>query len=385
MTTRVRKGRFYSGVRKARLLSRPSRSVAVCRMGSRTVRARLPDTGEWGGMLSRGAELRLCPVAPRKGKSEWRVVAVGGEDGPVVIDAEVTGRVVEHLLVHGYLRFNHPVGEVERDTNIGRERFDLVARGRGRQTVVAVGTCARSSGEMAMCGNVPAQRGARHIERLARVVSRTRHAALVMLVHARDARHFLPDYHTDPACARALYQSRDALEIVPLALRWKGDLTLATVSRLHVPWHIYEREAGNRGAYMLLLHLSRARTVTIGSLGRIRCAKGYYVYVGSALRNLTQRIARHRRGTGKRHWHIDYLRRQCRFCAAFPIATPDDIECELAGALGSIAQGVIPGFGCSDCGCRSHLFHFSVDPLSRGDFRGILNHFRMERPLRAEP
>ncbi|NIT57694.1 MAG: DUF123 domain-containing protein, partial [Aliifodinibius sp.] len=51
--------------------------------------------------------------------------------------------------------------------------------------------------------------------------------------------------------------------------------------------------------------------IRIGSLGFIDFMKGYYVYVGSALTGLEQRITRHFKvSKGEHsvtHWHIDYL------------------------------------------------------------------------------
>ena len=40
--------------------------------------------------------------------------------------------------------------------------------------------------------------------------------------------------------------------------------------------------------------------------------------------------------------------------------TPDKIECVLAHALHGEE---IPGFGCSDCSCRSHLFYYGDNPV----------------------
>src|SRR5271169_949617 len=41
------------------------------------------------------------------------------------------------------------------------------------------------------------------------------------------------------------------------------------------------------GVYLFALELARPRTLAIGSLGKIRFDKGWYVYVGSARRGLS--------------------------------------------------------------------------------------------------
>ncbi|CUH96790.1 hypothetical protein P22_2901 [Propionispora sp. 2/2-37] len=111
--------------------------------------------------------------------------------------------------------------------------------------------------------------------------------------------------------------------------------------------------------------------------------KGYYLYVGSAKSNLSKRLERHQRKRKRFHWHIDYLRACCEYHGAIAIRTTADLEHELAGAIGAIADWEIPGFGCSDCLCTSHLFGMQEDPLHLPRFIKLLQYFRMDR-LEAE-
>jgi Uri superfamily endonuclease len=48
-----------------------------------------------------------------------------------------------------------------------------------------------------------------------------------------------------------------------------------------------------KGAYMLLISLSKAREITVGSLGKIPFQPGGYAYVGSAQGGLKGRIGYH--------------------------------------------------------------------------------------------
>lgn len=127
------------------------------------------------------------------------------------------------------------------------------------------------------------------------------------------------------------------------------------------------------GAYLLLLRLNSPRDVAVGSLGTIRFASGTYVYVGSAMNGLEQRVARHLRDEKKVRWHIDHLLTSTDGVDALLVPSPVDVECELASFISSIpnASGV-RGFGCSDCRCRSHLFHVpeSAAACLRSLFRG---------------
>jgi Uri superfamily endonuclease len=117
-----------------------------------------------------------------------------------------------------------------------------------------------------------------------------------------------------------------------------------------------EIETDDRGAYVLIITLSRARKIGVGGLG-VRCFQpGTYFYVGSALSGFRSRLPRYFRTLRTPHWHIDRLLEYGRCAGALCCATAHrDAECRIAEALDSSLEA-IAGFGCSDCRCRSHLF-----------------------------
>ena len=118
-----------------------------------------------------------------------------------------------------------------------------------------------------------------------------------------------------------------------------------------------------KGVYVLVLWLASAKDVTVGKLGTISFARGFYAYVGSAMGAVGfKRVERHldvsagRRKTQK--WHVDYLLTVSEVIETIEIATQEKIECNIAYNLGknpSLAR--IEGFGSSDCRCCSHLFY----------------------------
>lgn len=119
------------------------------------------------------------------------------------------------------------------------------------------------------------------------------------------------------------------------------------------------------GTYALLLYLSRAAHLQIGKLGAFDFPRGYYVYVGSArgAGGLRARLTRHRRGTKKLHWHIDYLRTAARPCRVWYSTRERDDECAWAAMIqGKNPRIIVPRFGASDCACAAHLFHFPRYP-----------------------
>jgi|APHM01.1.fsa_nt_gi Uncharacterized conserved protein len=115
-----------------------------------------------------------------------------------------------------------------------------------------------------------------------------------------------------------------------------------------------------KGSYTLLIELSETTKIEVGSLGDIEFKSGFYVYNGSAFGpGGLKRVERHREKCeegGSCHWHIDYLLalEQSEIVDVF-VEEGSDHECSLSQELKSSLQS-LKSFGCSDCGCGSHLF-----------------------------
>jgi len=266
------------------------------------------------------------------------------------------------------------------EVRVGRNRFDFLLNKGGEEILLEVKSCTLAGKKVAMFPDAVTERGARHIRELARIAGRGTRTAVLFIVHWPRACLFMPDFHTDLAFARTLLECRERIEVLAVSTRLGRGLSLLPEAKtLEIPWPVIEREARDRGSYLVLLRLRRTRVIPIGKLGRVRFPSGYYIYVGSAMANLTQRMARHRRLRKRLHWHIDSLRREAEFIDLFPIRSSERLECDLAGAVAKLSNWSVPGFGCSDCSCTSHLFAFSESPLRSPRFHGLLQHFRMDR------
>ena len=113
-----------------------------------------------------------------------------------------------------------------------------------------------------------------------------------------------------------------------------------------------------KGCYCLIINLNDKKTINIGKkLGKITFEKGYYVYVGSAMNSLNNRIKRHLSDEKKLHWHVDYLLENAEITDVIYNKSTRKIECSLSQYISTKSSG-IKGFGCSDCDCESHLYYF---------------------------
>lgn len=113
-----------------------------------------------------------------------------------------------------------------------------------------------------------------------------------------------------------------------------------------------------KGSYVLIIRVPEDKQIHVGWLGELGFKKGYYAYVGSAMNNLEKRVERHLRKEKNRHWHIDYLLENAEVEEVLYLRSEERRECRIAQHIERHFSS-IKGFGCSDCNCRSHLFHLN--------------------------
>jgi sugar fermentation stimulation protein A len=262
---------------------------------------------------------------------------------------------------------------------IGSSRFDfMVEDAAGQRHLVEVKSCSLVEHGVAMFPDAPSLRATRHLEELTLLAGQGYRCHVIFMIAHGHPHRLVPNLHTDPAFSVALSRAAAAIDIraVEIQLDEQG---LATLARDKVPVDLsYGSLAGqDRGSYLITLHLAEPAAIIIGALGTIYFQAGWYAYAGSAQRGLAARMARHLRKTRKaRHWHLDYLTPLASDMEAWPVASERNLECGLATALRGIGGQEIPGFGSSDCGCRSHLFRLGLAPRNDSRFIDLILHFR---------
>ena len=135
-----------------------------------------------------------------------------------------------------------------------------------------------------------------------------------------------------------------------------------------------------KGSYILLIELREEQTIAVGSLKTIRFPVGYYAYIGSAMGGFKARLGRHLKGEKKLRWHIDYLLLTAAISDIILCQTEDRAECVIARAL-SRRFASVPGFGSSDCKCRSHLFFTPLESEVKSLVMSTINHLGIATKL----
>ncbi|MFB3884529.1 MAG: DNA/RNA nuclease SfsA [Thermodesulfobacteriota bacterium] len=381
MKTRGEKMHFFNNIIWARFLSRPNRFLVRCKWNGRILSAFLPNPGRLQELLLPGCPIYL--VKERKSqdrKTRYTAVAVERDGHPIMLHTHRTNDVARYLLEHKKIPGLEKVKIVKPEVRIGRSRFDFLLEDRGREILLEVKSCTLVGKEVAMFPDAVTERGTRHIEELARLSEEGIGTVVLFIVHWPFAKIFMPDYHTDLNFSQTLLRIREKVKVISLAIGWKQDLSLSPKTNLlRIPWDHIEEEAKDRGSYLVVLHLKRRSNIRIGKVGKVSFRKGFYVYVGSAMANLSKRMERHRHLRKQHHWHIDDLRDIADFHSILAIRSSVRLECEIAKAFSKIAEWTIPGFGSTDCHCETHLFGMSEDPFHSKDFHKVFQYFRMDR------
>jgi sugar fermentation stimulation protein A len=313
-------------------------------------------------------------------KTRYTAVAVERDSHPIMPHTHRTNEVARYLLQRRKIQGLENAKIVKTEIQVGRSQFDFLLKEKSQYILLEVKSCILVGKRAAMFPDAVTERGARHLRELAKISEEGVRTVVLFIVHWPFAKVFMPDYHTDLIFSQTLLRVRDKVEVIPVSVSWGQDLSLSSkVEVLKIPWESIEKEAKDRGSYLLILNLQRDQKIYVGKLGRVHFIRGFYIYVGSAMANLTERMERHRRLRKKHHWHIDQLRSAAEFHSVLAIRSSGRLECEIANALPGVAEWSVPGFGSTDCSCESHLFGMSEDPLHSEDFHKLLQYFRMDR------
>lgn len=413
--------KLFSNDLTGRFLERPNRFSVLIETSSGRVHAHCSNPGRMGELLLPGATVILEHSPGTHRKTEWTLAAVKQSGKIIPLVSSRANRVASELILprlfpeairyHPEYSIEHfpsspgqksrievfQARQPERGMKKPRSRFDfLVDFPENRQALVEVKSCTLSFRGRAMFPDAPTDRGRRHVEELERIASpafdspldmetvpagRKFEGHVIFVLYHPDAELFTPNIHTDPAFSSSLEKASGTVHLhaVSIGCSESGE---CRIIRTGIPFDFkpLEHIRADRGIYILELMLESDTVLKVGKLGAVSFQAGFYLYAGSAKRNLSKRTARHlRRERKKLHWHIDYLREAAEKAAVYPIYTADEAECELAGRIGKLGGIPVPRFGSSDCRCHSHLFYFRNPPEKTVEFQNLLLDFRHRR------
>jgi sugar fermentation stimulation protein A len=379
---------LFTNDKEALFVRRPNRFLIIAGDGDAELPCHCPNPGRLIEFVFPGARLileRRKTDLKIKAKTDWTAVGIYYRDTVAPLFSARANKAAEKLILKKIIP---GIREIQSEYVMGSSRFDFrCIDDQGVRHLVEVKACSLIEYGVAMFPDAPSGRALKHLEELA-ALSKEGYVChvLFVIVHGTP-KVFIPNLHTDPAFAAGLSRYGHGAEngqgpvAIHAALLRCDSQGKAVLVKASVPVDLSHGALAesDRGSYLVLLELPRTADIETGALGTIHFRKGWYVYSGSAQKNLSRRVQRHLRKIRKqRHWHIDYLTPYAGVIKAFPVMSYRNLECEMAAALAVLGGTGIPDFGSSDCHCASHLYYFKDAPMRNRDFVDMLLRFRHE-------
>lgn len=371
--------RLFYNHREAFFVRRPNRFLIIARsLEGEEIPCHCPNPGRLLEFVIPGSRLILEHRGEGdrsknpKAKTQWTTVGVYYRNAVVPLFSARANGVTEVSVLP---RLFPQAQEIRPEYTLGHSRFDFfVIDAHGQRHLVEVKACSLVENGVAMFPDAPSDRASKHLEELAALTDSGYRCHIVFMIVHGNPRFFMPNPHTDPLFASTLSRLSPKLHIHGVLLSATAD-GYGRVTDTDVPVDLSYGPLAeqDRGSYMMLLHLPQDGRVQVGHLGEFDFPQGWYVYAGSAQKNLKARIARHqRRVKQKLHWHLDYLSPYADKIIALPVAGYTNLECRIAQALADLGGRAFQGFGSSDCACPSHLYYFADPPLKNRAFVDLL-------------
>ncbi|MCP5054650.1 MAG: DUF123 domain-containing protein, partial [bacterium] len=255
----------------------------------------------------------------------------------------------------------------------------LIQRENRLPVLLEVKSCSLCHHGVAMFPDAPTERGRRHLEDLEALAKKNFLCYTLYVLSHKHTTSFMPNWHTDMDYAKQFNASKN-IRFLAYCFDMADPVTLNTEFFKPVPIDFGQTIANcvDKGSYLMVFYNATPFTETIGALGERTFKKGYYVYVGSAMRGLEKRIKRHMQKKKPLRWHLDYISpSRMKTEKVYRINRTERLEEKLAEGMLQISPGYVEGFGASDSGVVSHFFYFPDRPFRRREFLDLLLDARM--------
>jgi len=369
--------RVYDNWKESIFIKRLNRfTILVELKKDQRINAYLPNTGRLQEHLIPGHKIFLTKIKTEK--FDYKAVASYYQGSYVFLDTVKLNRMFELFINNDLIEeFNHPVLTC-REYTIENHRYDFFLRDRlNNRNLIEIKSCTLCHNHTAMFPDAPSKRALSHIFHLSGLENLSYKPWIIFLISHSRAERFIPNLHTDPEFTEALIKLKN-LNIAAFRYEMIDPVTvdLDSLYRINLDLKSAKDHLTISGSYLLILENHEDINIKIGQLGKISFKKGYYVYIGSAMNGLDQRLNRHHRSLKKKRWHIDYISpNPMRLIKDFKIRRRDRVEDKIADDLMKIADGYILNFGSSDSRLKSHLLFFKKSPLQNQLFiKVILNY-----------
>jgi sugar fermentation stimulation protein A len=369
--------KIYKSWKETSFILRKNRFTLLVEENGKILNAYLPNTGRMEEYLVEGSRFFLTPIKTNKFK--YRAVATYYQDSFIFLDTIKINSIVWQLILANKLPGFNDTASVVREYSVGDTRIDFMLKDReGRSSLVEVKTCTLCHNGVAMFPDAPSQRACRHLDVLQDKSLSGWKTSMIFLIPNRNAKTFMPNFHTDYDFARK-FMSTPNVCFNAFKINFVDPVTvdLDRCEELKIDRATVLEHCTPSGSYAMVIRNDRNQTIKVGRLGEIPFKKGYYLYIGSALRSVENRVKRHGKTIKSSFWHIDFIvPGPMKIEKIYIIRRRDRIESKLVKAMMGISEGVIRHFGATDSDQESHLLYFADTPVRKSAFITALLDFK---------
>lgn len=198
----------YGEVAAGTFLARPNRFIAHVAIDGKTEICHVKNTGRCRELLIPGATVYLVDSNNEKRKYRYDLVTVEKGELLVNMDSQAPNQVFGDFLRSG--GFLEGVELVKPEYRYGSSRIDFYFERQGERHLVEIKGVTLEENGICRFPDAPTDRGARHLEELARAVGEGFHAWACFVVQMKGMRWLEPNEKTDPAFAKALRKAAAA-------------------------------------------------------------------------------------------------------------------------------------------------------------------------------
>ncbi len=198
----------YNNTVPGTFVRRVNRFAAEVRVGDRTERVHVKNTGRMGELLLPGAEVTLQKAAAPGRKTAYDLISVRKEG----LDWVNIDSLAPNALMKQYLQ-SQDYDLVKPEYSFGNSRFDFFMERQGEKYLAEVKGCTLAA-DLAMgtglFPDAPTERGVKHLEELAAAAKMGYHCAVAFVIQMNGIRRVLPNDGTHPAFGKALQEASRA-------------------------------------------------------------------------------------------------------------------------------------------------------------------------------
>ena len=353
--------KLFSNTIEAEFIERPNRFLVKVNHKGKEILAHCANPGRMTELLFPGIKCILEKNNGTSRKTKYTLAAVYRNNEIIPLISNRANNIAKELIIPQL--FPNAL-EIKSEVSYGNSRFDFLVTFSDHRLYIEVKSCTLIENNIGMFPDAPSLRASKHLNELYNLNEQNTKGAAIIVLHNKNAKSFLPNFHTDTLFTKTLLKVKNKVDIFTVAIDCNDQGEVSIVKpNIKIEFDKLENFPEDQGAYILVFEIKEDRNISIGAIGNLFFKKGFYIYVGSAMKSLKSRVARHKRKKKNLHWHIDYLLTHTDSIKDFVIKSNKKLECSIAKDIKDFSIKNIENFGSSDCKCKSHLFYFTKNPL----------------------